>query len=380
MTPPKFSHMPQIPSTPVALIDSAMYTALGQDTPTSAAAYHAKRRCFVTEEHGNDKLYCAPIATLDRQLTGVRRLQALLEGLWPQVRQMLASSPPDWPLHIHVSLPADGQENLVKVLAQFCLDSIQKQRNSSVSSQLLATECSTSPVQWLAKLHQMYAHPQDTAGTRQATTAPKPALHLVLAAQSQCDVNTLIKNHAAGRVGHTRAKDLPTPGESAVALLWATGIQEKPGDSALPAHALSLRAAAHSPATQTPRWPSEKAADGGALLSVLQKSLHQAQLQSWQVSHWSDDNEDQDWRSADQIQALQRLLATDSDPSAAWLAQPQRTISTLGQQDVHNTWVQLTMAHSLHRLQLQALHNLLCTVQSPNGACAALIMQARTIA
>lgn len=346
------------------LIGSAMYTALGEDAHTSAAAFHAKRRCFVTEPHAADRLYCAPIKTLMRTQTGTARLQAMFMGLWPQVSALLAQAPAHWPLHVSVMLPEGYEIGQATALAVQCLDQVKQLRPIEGQGRWHLARSACAPTQWIAQMHQRSIQPLH------------PELHLVLAAQSLCDENVLRPLHAAGQVGHTQAKHLPTPGEGASALLWATAVS---GDSArysLPAHALVLRAAAHRPATDPPRWPSETLADSAALLSVLQQSLQQAQLQSWQVGHWSDDNEDQDWRNADQIQAMQRLLATDSDPDAAWLAQPQRTIAALGQQGDHNTWMQLAMAHSLHRLRLQKLHNLLCTVQSPSGACAALLLQA----
>lgn len=352
--------------TKTVLIDSAMYTALGVDAHTSAAAFHAKRRCFVTEPHGSELLYCAPIKTLRRVQTGTARLQALLMGLWPQVQTMLAQHPAHWPLHVSVMLPDGHELSQISTLGEQCLNQVKRLRPLQGQGRWHVANSVCTPAQWVARLHQRNVRPS------------QPELHLVLAAQSLCDEIVLRQLHAQGQVGHTQAKHLPTPGEGAAALLWATGVEHSKGADSLPEQALILRAATHSPATEPPRWPSDKVADGAAFFDVMQKTLQQAQLQSWQVSHWSDDNEDQDWRSADQIQALQRLLATDSDPDAAWLAQPQRTIAALGQQGVHSTWMQLTMAHSLHRLRLDKLHNLLCTVQSPSGACAALLLQARS--
>jgi hypothetical protein len=357
------------------LMHSAMYTALGQDAHTSAAAFHAQRRCSVTEPHGDERLYCAPIKALARTQTGVARLQSMLMGLWPQVQEMLAMAPAHWPLHVSVMLPDGHATEQASALAVQCLAQVKQLRPIQGQGRWHLARSDCAPTQWVTQLHQRSL---SAAGARRGSASPvQPELHLILAAQSQCDVQVLQTLHAQGQVGHTQAKHLPTPGEGATALLWGTGISANSAKTSLPAHALTLRAAAYSQPTAQPRWPSETVADSAALLSVLQQSLQQAQLQSWQVSHWSDDNEDQDWRNADQIQALQRLLATASDPDAAWLAKPLRTIAALGHQGEHNTWVQLAMAHSLHRLRLQKLHNLLCTEQSPTGACAALLLQAR---
>lgn len=363
---------------PVLQIEHAtLVTSLGDDWLTSVAAFTARRKHFRYAELDGIKLLTAPAHDVAGESRGPARLRELLLAAWnPMAAWLQALQPvptlyllalPDWmantPAQTTAS-PTAGQPRGADPL-QGAIDAFSAHcRRAGLP--VLAVHAFSGGAETchlaLARAFRTLSH-----------DLPPPQIVLI-AADSLCDPDILLRDHRAGRIYDRDHGSGWVPGEASACLL----LRPSAGLHAVARNALALHAPCISdvPAHST-RWPSDWQGDGRALQQAMEGALGVACLRSAQVDHHLSDSDGSRWRMEDETAALARMTAM---PPAQWSPEPLQPAELLGQLGAAWGAVQWALARGLHRHSLTRIHQALCTTQDISGRCSAGALECGTCA
>lgn len=353
------SHISQ-PLPPRFCISGAnLVTALGNDAPTTGAAWITRRRGLRFFEHEDTKLYTAPAIDVTGRLEGANRIRALLDAL---LHGFPTLSPTD-------SLPRPRTHCLLLLPDWLTVQDLQ-------------TLCSTVCTGLSARLPETRALDiQYGTGSsaldgyallRMVMTPPRSQQadhYILIAADSLCEPTILKHNHANGWVGHTGARRLDTAGEAAAGVI----LSRIPAGAPIPHDQIALSLPAITNPSPEPRWNSTLAGDGTLLKQAWEQALADGGLGLDHIGHVIDDNDDQPWKSEDKLRALERLC---EHQQSGFHAQDLHGAGALGHIGVATGPVHWALTDTLHRRCLAPISTVLSTFQHRNGACAAVTLQA----
>jgi len=361
--------MPLHSPRPVLKIEHAtLVTSLGDDWLTSVAAFTARRKHFRYAEVDGTKLLTAPARDVAGELRGPARLRELLRAAWSPMATWLQALPlvptlyllalPDWMVTTaaqNSASPAAGQPDAPDPL-QGAIDAFGAQcRRAGLP--VLAVHAFSGGAETchiaLARTFRALGHDLP------------PAQIVLIAADSLCDRDILLRDHRAGRIYDRDHGSGWLPGEAAACLL----LRPSAGLQAVGRKALALHAPCISDApVPSPRWPSDWQGDGRALQQAIEGALGAAGLRSDQMDRHLSDSDGSRWRLEDETAALARMAAM---ANAHWSAEPLQPAELLGQ--VGAAWgaVQWALAQGLHQHGLAHIGQALCTTQDISGRCSA---------
>lgn len=363
---------------PVLQIEHAtLVTSLGDDWLTSVAAFTARRKHFRYAELDGTKLLTAPARDVAGESRGPARLRELLRAAWNPMAAWLQALPPVPTLYL-LALP----DWMANTPAQTTESSAPGQPHGPDPLQgaidAFGAQCRRAGLPVLAvhafsggaeTCHLALARAFQTLGN----DMPPPQIVLI-AADSLCDPDILLRDHRAGRIYDRDHGSGWVPGEAAACLLF----RPSAGVHAVARNALALHAPCISDTpVQSPRWPSDWQGDGRALQQAIEGALGAAGLRSDQVDRHLSDSDGSRWRMEDETAALARLTAV---PPAQWNAEPLQPAELLGQLGAAWGAVQWALAEGLQRHGLVRMGKALCTTQDISGRCSAGTMECGTSA
>ncbi|GKT27113.1 hypothetical protein [Acidovorax sp. SUPP3334] len=368
--------MPLYSPRPVLQIEHAtLVTSLGDDWLTSVAAFTARRKHFRYAELDGTKLLTAPARDVAGESRGPARLRELLRAAWSPMATWLQALPPAPTLYL-LALP----EWMATPPAQTQASSATAQPHGPDPLQGaidgFGAQCRRAGLPMLA-VHAFSggAETCHTALARAFRTLDHdlpPAQIVLIAADSLCDQDILLRDHRAGRIYDRDHGSGWVPGEAAACLL----LRPAAGLHAVARNALALHAPCISDMpVPSPRWPSDRQGDGRALQQAMEGALGAAGLRSAQVSRHLSDSDGSRWRLEDETAALARMTAM---PDAQWSAEPLQPAELLGQLGAAWGAVQWALAQGLHRHGLTRIDQALCTAQDISGRCSAGAMECGT--
>lgn len=336
--------MSHAPSVSLMQIDAAyLATAMGDDTSTTLAALVARRQVFRQHPTNGHKLITAPASDISGQSEGSQRLQLLLQAV-AQPALADCTTHNTRPPRIAVVMPAWVPKQEAQALAR------------SVSATNYWRGDATSCYQALSELW-----PQ-----QEGTSL------LLLAVDSLCEATVLKRDDGEGLV-HYAGKEVKgwIAGEAAAAVL----LRPLARASSLQPRQLGLYRPAVVQAPPNPRWPSDTQGDGHQLRQAMQAALHASGLGLHHISHGLGDCDGATWRAQDRDIALGKL---EQDSARPWRGRLITPAEWLGQ--VGAAWGALQWALAAQMLQhgIEPLNTALSYVQTPNGACAAAVLERAT--
>lgn len=333
---------------------ATLSTSLGDDWLTSVVAFSAQRKQFRYREVDGVKLLTAPADDVAGPTRGRDRLNALIRAAWRPMMAHLQTLPQVPTLYL-LALPAwvSGDDPALQAFSQDLGHACRQAGLPVHGTRAFAGGAETC--------HRALAH----AFLALRHDSP-PARIVLLAADSLCDQDVLLRDWRAERIYSRNNSSGWVPGEAAAALLLqpvaATG-RKRTGGTLLHAPAVADAPEASS------RWPSQRAGDGRALEQALQAALRAAGLPLQDVRQHISDSDGSAWRQEDMAAALGRLSASDS--GHGWRAGPLQPAELLGQLGAAWGAVQWALASGLHRHGLADIGQALCSTQDIAGLCSA---------
>lgn len=356
---------PPHPAQALRIEHATLSSSLGDDWLTSVVAFSAQRKQFRYRDVDGVKLLTAPADDVAGSTRGRDRLNALIRAAWRPMMEHLHTLPLVPTLYL-LALPAWASTASAASSPEMSAEDPALQ----AFSQDLGHACRQAglPVHGTRAFaggaetcHRALAH----AFLALRHDSP-PARIVLLAADSLCDQDVLLRDWRAERIYARNNSSGWVPGEAAAALLLqpvAAAEHKRVGGTLLHAPAV-----ADAPEA-SPRWPSQRAGDGRALEQALQAALRAAGLPLQDVRQHISDNDGSAWRQEDMAAALGRLSASDS--GHGWRAGPLQPAELLGQLGAAWGAVQWALAAGLHRHGLADVGQALCSTQDIAGPCSA---------
>jgi hypothetical protein len=353
--------MPTTSTSSVLQIEaSTLVTSLGDDLLTSVAAYTSLRKNFRYHEIDGEKILTAPARDIAGDLQGLQRLNALLQAAWLPLVKILRNRPllptlyllalPQW-------LTTDQQRPLIDAFSAQC-----SQQGLPVSAVQIFTGGAETCHKALAQAFRWLA---------QNST---PQQVVLLAVDSLCDFDVLLRDHQAKRIyGHEQSSGW-VPGEAAACLLLTHASQK-----AIPVSGQTVvlypPGISNEPTT-SPRWPSDIQGDGVLLDQAVQTALTAAELKPQHINQHISDSDGSRWRLEDEHAAINRLVsrASTGQSHAQWKPDAFQAAELTGQ--VGAAWGAMNWAlvHGLLQHELIAFDHALCTCQDISGRCSANVL------
>ncbi len=353
------------PAQALRIEHATLSTSLGDDWLTSVVAFSAQRKQFRYREVDGVKLLTAPADDVAGPTRGRDRLNALIRSAWRPMMEHLHTLPLVPTLYL-LALPAwasttpsasshavSGDDPALQAFSQDLGHACRQAGLPVHGTRAFAGGAETC--------HRALAH----AFLALRHDSP-PAQVVLLAADSLCDQDVLLRDWRAERIYARNNSSGWVPGEAAAALLLqpvAATERKRTGGTVL--HAPAVTDAPEA----SPRWPSQRAGDGRALEQALQAALQAAGLPLHHVRQHISDSDGSAWRQEDMAAALGRLSASDS--GHGWRAAPLQPAELLGQLGAAWGAVQWALAAGLHRHGLAEIGQALCSTQDIAGPCSA---------
>lgn len=356
--------MPTTNPTSVLHIEaSTLVTSLGDDLLTSVSAYTSLRKNFRYHEIDGEKILTAPARDIVGDLQGLQRLNALLQAAWQPLVTILRDRPPLPTLYL-LALPhwlaTDQQRPLIDAFSAQC-----RQQGLPVSAVQILTGGAETCHKALAQAFRWLA--------------PEPTHKQVvlLAVDSLCDLDVLLRDHQAKRIYGRDQSSGWVPGEAAACLLLTaaptsiavsspTVVLYPPGISTEP--------------TTSPRWPSAIQGDGALLDQAMQTALDAAELKPQHINQHISDSDGSRWRLEDEHAAINRLVsrASTGQSHAQWKPDAFQAAELTGQ--VGAAWGAMNWAliHGLLQHELITFDRAMCTSQDISGRCSANVLVVTT--
>ncbi|WP_019702737.1 hypothetical protein [Paracidovorax oryzae] len=344
-------------------------TSLGDDWLTSVVAFSARRKQFRYREVDGAKLLTAPADDVAGQARGRERLNALIRAAWrpmmehlhtlPQVPTLYLLALPAWASGPSVTSPREASADN-PALQEFSRDLGDACRQAGLPVHGARAFAGGAETCHRALAHGFLALRHDSP----------PAQIVLLAADSLCDHDVLLRDWRAERIYARDNSSGWVPGEASAALLLQPVVateRKRAGGTVL--HAPAVTDAPEA----SPRWPSQQGGDGRALEQAMQAALHAAGLSLHDVRQHISDSDGSSWRQEDMAAALGRLSASDS--GHGWRAGPIQPAELLGQLGAAWGAVQWALATGLHRHGLADIGQALCSTQDIQGQCSAGVIE-----
>jgi hypothetical protein len=353
------------PTQALRIEHATLSTSLGDDWLTSVVAFSAQRKQFRYREVDGVKLLTAPADDVAGPTRGRDRLNALIRAAWRPMMAHLHTLPLVPTLYL-LALPAWASTTAAATSHEVsaedpALQAFGQDLGHACRQAGLPVHGTRAFAGGAETCHRALAH----AFLALRHDSP-PARIVLLAADSLCDQDVLLRDWRAERIYSRNNSSGWVPGEAAAALLLqpvaATG-RKRTGGTLLHAPAV-----ADAPEA-SPRWPSQRAGDGRALEQALQAALRAAGLPLQDVRQHISDSDGSAWRQEDMAAALGRLSASDS--GHGWRAGPHQPAELLGQLGAAWGAVQWALAAGLHRHGLVDVGQALCSTQDIAGPCSA---------
>jgi hypothetical protein len=353
--------MPTISTPPVLQIEaSTLVTSLGDDLLNSVSAYTSLRKNFRYHEIDGDKILAAPARDIAGDLQGLQRLNALLQAAWQPLVTILRDRPPLPTLYL-LALPqwlaTDQQRPLTDAFSAQC-----RQQGLPVSAVQILTGGAETCHKALAQAFRWLAQ------------EPTHKQVVLLAVDSLCDIDVLLRDHQAKRIYGRDQSSGWVPGEAAACLLLTTATQ-KPIAASNQAVVLYPPGISTEPTT-SPRWPSAIQGDGALLDQAMQTALDAAELNPQHINQHVSDSDGSLWRLEDEHAAINRLIsrASTGQSHVQWKPDAFQAAELTGQ--VGAAWGAMNWAliHGLLQHELISFDNALCTSQDISGRCSANVL------
>ena len=349
------------PAQALRIEHATLSTSLGDDWLTSVVAFSAQRKQFRYREVDGVKLLTAPADDVAGPTRGRDRLNALIRAAWRPMMAHLHTLPQVPTLYL-LALPAwvSGDDPALQAFSQDLGHACRQAGLPVHGTRAFAGGAETC--------HRALAH----AFLALRHDSP-PARIVLLAADSLCDQDVLLRDWRAERIYARNNSSGWVPGEAAAALLLqpvAAAEKRRAGSTLL--HVPAVTDAQEA----SPRWPSQRAGDGRALEQALQAALHAAGLPLQDVRQHISDSDGSPWRQEDMAAALGRLSASDS--GHGWRAGPLQPAELLGQLGAAWGAVQWALAAGLLRHGLADIGQALCSTQDIAGPCSAGAIECMT--
>lgn len=353
---------------------SALVTSLGDDLLTNVGAYTAKRKNFRYRALDGAKLLTSPARDIAGDLQGPQRLDALLQAAWQPLVQTLIQRPPvstlyllvlpQWlPLGPAASSQAAQQAQPLRPLMEAFAAQLRPLGLPIAAMQAIEGGAEACHVA-LAHAFRWLAQEQE----------PMAKQVVLLAVDSLCDTNILLRDHRANRLYGRDQSSGWVPGEAAVGLLLT--LNPLPASSA---GLLLYPPGLSAEPEQSPRWPSDNQGDGRLLTQAMQAAMQAAQLQPQHIGLHVSDGDGSAWRLEDELAAVDRLLSLANRPETTqWMPEAFQPAEFIGQ--VGAAWGALNWAlvHGLYQHDLLNLDRTLCTAQDISGRCSANVLAPAT--
>lgn len=353
------SHIPPHLPPRFCIAGANLVTALGNDAPTTGAAWITRRRGLRFFEHEGTKLYTAPAIDITGRTEGANRIRALLNAL---LHGFPAIAPTDGAPRLHTHCLLLLPDWLIGQDLQTLCDTVRTGLSAWFPEPRgpdIQYSTGSSALDGYALLRWIMTRPRSQQADR----------YILIAADSLCEPTILKSNHANGWVGHTGARRLDTAGEAAAGVI----LSPLPTGAPIPHDQIALSLPAITDPGPAPRWNSTLAGDGILLKQAWEQALADGGLGLDHIGHFIDDNDDQPWKSEDKLRALERLCLHQQ---SGFYAQDLQGAGALGHIGLATGPVHWALAHTLHRRCLAPISTVLSTFQHRNGACAAVTLQA----